>query len=282
MVGTKVRNRMLMNVIGYTLLTVFAFLFLLPFAWYISTAIKPSDEVYTVPIRWLPSHIAWDNFSRGFEILPFGRYFINTLVIVGCVLVGTLLSSTLVAYGFARFKAKGSRLLFTVLLATMMLPNQVTLMPTYILFHKLGWLETFLPLVIPSYFATGAFYVFLLRQFFVTIPREMEEAAKIDGCGAMRTLVQIFLPLCKPALTTITLFTIINTWNDFMNQLIYLNSDETYTIAVGLSFFNSKYGPQQVNLMMAISLVTVLPLLLLFFVGQRYFVEGNVTSGLKG
>jgi multiple sugar transport system permease protein len=280
--GSKTRNRLIVNGIGYALLVIFAAVFLLPFAWYISTAFKPSDEVYTIPIRWIPSHIAWDNFSRGFGILPFGLYFGNTLVIVAAVLVGTLLSSTLVAYGFARFKAKGSIVLFTVLLSTMMLPNQVTLIPTYILFKNMGLLETPLPLIIPSYFATGAFYIFLLRQFFVTIPKEMEDAANIDGCGALRTLIQIFLPLCKPALTTVALFTIINTWNDFMNQLIYLNSDQSYTIAVGLSFFNNKYGPQQVNLLMAVSLATVIPLLILFFIGQRYFVEGIVTSGLKG
>jgi multiple sugar transport system permease protein len=261
---------------------IFGIFFMLPFAWYISTALKPSDEVYLLPLRWIPSHIAWDNFSRGFSILPFWLYAKNTLVIVTVVLVGTLVSSTLVAYGFARFRAKGSIILFTLLLSTMMLPTQVTLIPTYILFNALGWLQTSLPLMVPSFFATGAFYVFLLRQFFVTIPKEMEEAANIDGCGVLRTLLQIFLPLCIPALTTVALFTVINTWNDFMNQLIYLNSDKQYTIAVGLSFFNNKYGPQQVNLLMAVSFATIIPLLILFFIGQKYFVEGIVTSGLKG
>lgn len=276
------RRELTRTVFGYAALIVFGILFLMPFFWYISTAFKPPTQVYSIPPKWIPTPPTFDNFVKGWQTLPFNIYMLNTLFLTAMATIGTLASSSLVAYGFARFRAKGKMVIFTILLSTMMLPAQITLIPTYMIYNWLRWLDTFLPLIVPTFLGTGAFYIFLLRQFFVSIPRELDEAAKIEGCGSFRVFISIILPLSKTALTTVFLFTIINVWNDFMNQLIYLSSDKNYTIAVGLQFFNSKYGPQQVNLLMAVSFATILPLLILFFLGQRYFVKGIVMTGIKG
>ncbi len=270
------------RVVGYLLLCVFGIAFLFPFAWIVSTAFKPATQVLNFPPIWIPRPFVLTNFTEGWAVLPFTRYLLNTVIITVLATVGTVISSSLVAYGFARFRARDRGVLFAILLSTMMLPSQVTLIPTYVLYNYLGWLNSFKPLVVPAFFGIGAFYIFLLRQFFRSIPKELGEAATIDGCGSFRILLRVLMPLSQPAITTVVIFCIINNWNDFLNQLIYLNSDVKYTIAVGLSFFNSKYGPQQINYLMAVSLLTITPILVLFFAAQKYFVQGIVTSGLKG
>ncbi|MDR3174145.1 MAG: carbohydrate ABC transporter permease [Treponema sp.] len=256
--------------------------FVLPFAWLVSSAFKPTEQLYLVPPRWIPRPPVLTSFINGWSLLPFGSYLWNTIFVALVGALGTVISSALVAYGFARFRSKANPILFVLVISTMMLPNQVALIPVYQIFSKLKWINTFLPILVPQYFAVGAFYIFLLRQFFRTIPRELDEAAKIDGCNTFRIFLFIMIPLCRPALITVLVFSMINNWNDFMTQLIYINSEKLYTIAIGLQFFSSKYGPQQINLLMAVSLLTLLPLLFLFFVAQKYFVQGIATTGIKG
>lgn len=266
----------------YVLLAFMGILFVLPFAWLVSSAFKPANQMYVMPPVWIPRPPVLTNFIDGWALLPFGKYLLNTVFVAVVGAAGTVVSSAFVAYGFARFRSRFNGLLFTLLISTMMLPMQVTLLPTYQLFSFLGWIDTFKPLLVPQFLAVGAFFVFLLRQFFRTIPRELDEAALIDGCNSFRTFRSIMLPLCRPALITVAVFSLVNNWNDFMSQLIYLNSERNYTIAIGLQFFSSKYGPQQINLLMAVSLLTLLPLLAVFFLAQRYFVQGIATSGIKG
>lgn len=275
-------NDYVLTAVRYVLLTVMGLAFVLPFAWLVSSAFKPANQMYVTPPQWIPRPPILDNFIDGWALLPFGHYMLNTVFVAVMGSLGTVLSSALVAYGFARFRSRMSGILFAVLLSTMMLPMQVTLIPTYQLFSAFGWIDTFKPLLVPQFLAVGAFFVFLLRQFFRTIPRELDDAARIDGCNSFRIFRSIILPLCRPALLTVAVFAFVNNWNDFLTQLIYLNSESKYTIAIGLQFFSSKYGPQQINLLMAVSLLTLLPLVAVFFIAQRYFVQGIASSGIKG
>jgi multiple sugar transport system permease protein len=227
----------------------------------------------------------WANYARAWapEALDetFNRYLMNTLIITVLGILGVLLSSTFVAYGFARFRFPGRDAMFLTMVATMMIPAQVTMIPTFILFKYLGWIDTFAPLIVPTFFGGGAFNIFLMRQFFMTIPYELDDAAKIDGCNYFQIFWIILVPLVKPALATVAIFGFVYNWNDFMNPLIYLNSSSNYTLALGLQTFTTMYGTDY-NLMMAASTIVLLPILVVFFFGQRYFIEGVATSGLKG
>jgi multiple sugar transport system permease protein len=276
------RQRIVENVVRYALMIFVGIVFIIPFAWLVSTSFKQPTQIYEIPPRWIPQPITFSNFIDGWNILPFGLYFSNTILITVLGTLGTVLSCSLVAYGFAKFRSRLSNMMFILVISTMMLPGQVTMIPTYIMFSKLRWVDTFLPLIVPQWFAVGAFYIFLLRQFFKTIPSELDDAARIDGCSSFRYFWQVIAPLSRPAMFTVAVFSIINNWNDFLPQLIYLNSDANYTVSIGLSFFSSKYGTQQMNLLMAVSLVTMLPLMLVFFFAQRYFVQGISTTGIKG
>lgn len=276
------KDKMLKRFIGYLLLTPFSILFLIPFLWSVSTALKPLDQVYLFPPKWIPNPIVWDNFSKGWHAAPFDRFFLNTLIITVLATLGAVLSSSFVAFGFARLRSFDKNFLFIMLLSTMMLPGQVTMIPIYILFKNLGWLDTYLPLIIPSWFGGGAYNIFLLRQFFMTIPTEFDEAAKIDGCSYFRIYWSIILPLAKPAIITITIFSIIYHWNDFLGPLIYLSSMEKFTISIGLRYFQDLYQATQMNLMMAVSLIALTPILVLFLIAQRYFIKGIILSGIKG
>ena len=270
------------RVINYFLLIVLALVFAFPFLWMIATALKLPTEVYTIPPKLIPETITWDNFIQGWQYADFTRYTWNTFVVTTLAVIGTVISASFVAYGFARFKSRFSGLLFIIVLGTMMLPNQVLLIPTYILFSKIGWLDTLAPLIVPSFFGGGAFNIFLLRQFFRTIPKELDEAAFIDGANSFQIFYKILLPALAPALITVAVLSVAFHWNDFMNPLIYLNSDQNFTLALGLQFFQNSYGSSQVQMLMAVSLITVIPLLILFFIGQKYFVQGITMSGLKG
>jgi multiple sugar transport system permease protein len=276
------KRRIIQVIFGYLLLIPFAILFLIPFLWSISTALKPLNQAFLFPPQWIPKPVMWENFVKGWKAAPFGRFFLNTTIITVLAVLGTVLSSSIVAYGFARLESFDKNILFILLLSTMMLPGQVTMIPIYILFKNLGWLNTFLPLIVPSWFGGGAFNIFLFRQFFLTIPKEFDDAAKVDGAGYFTIFWRIILPLSKPVLITITIFSIIYHWNDFLNPLIYLDKLEKFTIAIGLRYFQDNYQATQINLMMAVSLIALLPILILFLVAQRFFIKGIVLSGLKG
>lgn len=273
------RQRTLVRVLVYLLLITMSVLIIFPFIWMLLTALKPNWMVYLVPVRWFPHPPRWSNFVRVFHDMPFLLYAKNTAAIVFWNLFGNLFSSTLVAYGFARLRAPGKNLLFLVMLATMMLPPAVTLIPIFYLFKELGWINSFYPLTVPA-FLGNAFFIFLLRQFFMTLPLELEEAAKIDGANYLVILLRIFVPMAQPALATVAVFTFVGTWNDFFGPLIYLNSDNTYTMALGLTTFVQKQYVQW-NDLMAASIYMMLPCLVLFFFAQRYFVEGITLTGVK-
>ncbi len=255
---------------------------MIPFLWMLSTAFKKPEDIYLDPPKWIPIPPQFRNFSDALTLVPFATYAKNSFIIVTLVVLGTLLSCSFSAYGFARLRAPGRNLIFMILLATLMLPSAVTLVPTYLLFNELGWINTFLPLVVPSFFG-NSFFIFLLRQFYLTIPRELEEAATIDGANSFRIWWHIMLPLSKPVLATVAVFSFIGTYNDFFGPLIYLTDDSKRTIAVALSYFQGspRMGPQR-HLLMAAVTASILPSLALFLAAQRYFVRGIVMTGIKG
>ncbi len=270
----------------YAILALGAFLFLVPFAWMISTALKEAGDVMKFPPEWIPQPVLWGNFVEAFtqDYAPFGIFFRNTAVITTTAVFGQLLSASLVGFSFARLRWWGRDYLFLVVLATMMLPYQVTLVPVFVLMKVLGWIDTLLPLIVPFYLGGGAFYIFLFRQFMMTIPLELDDAAKIDGCGTLRLYARIILPLSGPALATAAIFSFLAHWNDFIGPLIYLNSVSNYTLSLGLRILQGYggYGIQRWNLLMAASLFVMMPVLLLFFFSQKYFIQGIVTYGVKG
>ena len=273
-------RRRLRTGLGYALALTVALLFLLPLFWMVSSSLKPDYQVLEFPPRWLPNPIRWANYPEALTYVPFGRYTLNTLLISGLTIVGHLLSCTLVAYAFARLRAPGKNILFLVMLATMMLPYPVTMIPIYLGFNALGWVNTFLPLIVPAFFGSP-FYIFLLRQFFLTLPAELEDAARVDGASTLQIIWHIILPISKPALATVAIFTFQASWNDFLAPLIYLHDQTKYTVSLGLSFFRSSYDVRW-GYLMAASLVTMLPVILVFFLAQRYFIEGITLTGMKG
>jgi multiple sugar transport system permease protein len=222
----------------------------------------------------------WENYVEALTSVPFDRYMINTLIVVFASMFGMLVSCSIVAYGFSRFRARWLNVLFILLLSTIMLPSQVTLIPVYIFFQKIGWVDTLLPLIVPAFFA-NAYDVFLLRQFFMTIPLELDDAAKIDGANPIQTLVYIMLPQARPALVAVAIFHFLWAWNNFYEPLIYLHSRENWTIAIGLQTFDALYSVNT-HLIMAASVVMVIPPILLFFFAQKIFTQGIVISGVKG
>jgi ABC-type glycerol-3-phosphate transport system permease component len=268
----------------YGLLVGLGALFALPFLWMLSVSLHDLPGVFAQPFRWIPEKPAWGNFAEITSLLPFWRYALNTVLVTVLVLAGTLLSCSLVAYGFSRIPFRGRNTLFALCLSTMMLPAQVTMIPLYMLFASIGWVDTFLPLVVPAFFGSP-FYIFLLRQFFLTIPREFDEAAMLDGASRFRIYWSIILPLARPALATVALFAFIGTWNDFFGPLIYLNSPEMATLTLGLSMLKSQVvgtGATQWNLLMAGAVLVMLPNVVVFLVAQKQFVKGIVMGGLRG
>lgn len=253
----------------------------MPLLWLLSTALKPDEQMAQWPPVWIPSPLKWNHFVDAFTNGNFGLYFINTSIITISATFGQLLTASMAAYGFTRLRFPGRDYLFGVLLATMMLPGVVTLIPTFILFKELRWLDSFKPLIVPAYFGGGAFFIFLLRQFFRTLPPEIFEQATIDGASNYRIYAQIVLPLAKPALSTVAIFGFMSHWNELMAPLIYINSPEKFTLTLGLRRY---MGLTDVRFqeMMAMALLMTLPVLLVFFFFQQYFIEGVVMSGLKG
>jgi multiple sugar transport system permease protein len=287
-VGQMVYRRPLqkrpINVLFYAVMVILALAFLFPIVWAVSTSLKRPPELLVFPPRLLPAVPQWVNYATVFERVPFLMWAKNTVSVVLLGTLGQVLSASLAAYAFARFEFKGRNLLFLVTLGTIMLPEQVTLIPQFVLFHKLGWIDTLKPLWVPAWFGGGAFAIFLMRQFLMQLPRELDEAAIIDGAGAMRIYWQLLMPLCKPVLATLTVIGLIGRWNDYFGPLIYLSSDKRLTLAVGLTFFSKipEGGMPVEHLMMASATMMTLPLILLFFAAQRYFVQGIAMTGLKG
>jgi len=266
----------------YVLLTFFSGLFLFPLFWMITTALKPDSQIFVWPPVWVPNPVQWDNFRVALTNpqLPFGRYFINTLIIEAGILSGRLISCTLVAYGFARLRAPGKSLLFTLMLATLMLPSAAILIPQYILFNNIGWVGSFLPLIVPAWFGE-AYAIFLIRQFFLALPGELEEAARIDGANRIQILIRVIVPISMPVLAVITILTFKDTWNEFLRPLLYLSKSSNYTVAVGVAYFNGQ-NDVKLNLLMAASVAMLLPIVILFMFAQRAFVEGISLTGIKG
>jgi len=268
----------------YLVLSLGALAMLVPFFWQISTSLKDDVQVNTVPPRWIPNPIHLDNYVTAFTALPFNLFFLNTMIIEVGVLVGILLTSTMVAYAFARFEAPGKSFLFLIVLSTMMLPGIITLVPTYFIFVKLHWVDTLLPLIVPAFFGGGAFNIFLLRQFFLSIPGELGEAAFIDGAGTLGILFRIYVPLAKPAIAAIMIMTFIGVWHDFLGPLIYLNTEHHFTLALGINEYIQQVKGQTTHwqLVMAASTAIIVPPLLIFLFFQRFFIEGITLGGVKG
>lgn len=266
----------------YAMLIPLALIFVTPLVWLASTALKPDAQMAKWPPIWIPNPPEWYNFVKVFTEGRFGLYLKNTLTIATLATLGSVLSASMAAFGFCRLRFPGRNFLFGVLLATMMLPGIVTLIPTFILFRILGWLNSYKPLIIPAYFGGGAFYIFLLRQSFMGIPNELFEQAKIDGASAFRQYWQIMLPLSKPVLSTVTIFSLMGHWNDFMAPLIYINDPQKFTLSLGLRQYQGLSGGIQFQDQMAFALLMTLPLLLAFFAFQQYFIQGVVMTGIKG
>lgn len=263
--------------LSYVLLTVLAGLCLIPLVWMVLTAFKPEDEVFSLSL--IPSTPAWWNFPRAFTFFPFSRFLANTIVVaVGGTLLH-LITSCLAAYAFARLRFRGREALFLLYLGTLMVPQQVTIVPLFLMMRDVGWVDTYWALILPGAF--HALGVFLLRQFFLTIPRELEESAFMDGAGRLRILIQIILPLSRPALATLAVFTFIREWNSFLWPLIATTSPEMRVLSVGLSLFTGQYGTEW-HLLMAAATVTLLPTLVVFGLAQRYFVKGIALTGFGG
>jgi multiple sugar transport system permease protein len=266
----------------YVALTFLSLIFIIPLIWLFLTSLMPLQQIGAWPPKWMPDPVQWENYSKALHFWNFERSFWNTTIITVLSMIGELLSCTLVAYGFARLRFPGRNILFVILLSTMMLPFAVRMVPLYIGFAKIGWVNTFLPLIIPAFFA-NPFFVFLLRQFFLTIPEELVDAARIDGASEFRIWARIMVPLSAPALIVVGIFSFQNAWNDFLAPLIYLNDERLHTLALGLYSFRAMPGQGSLyNQMMAASVLMVLPMLVVFAVFQRYFVQGVTLTGLKG
>ncbi|GHV81758.1 ABC transporter permease [Spirochaetia bacterium] len=247
----------------------------------VSTSFKSMSDAFSMPPSLIPKKFIFKNYPDGWAYADFSRYTINTTIIALTATIGVIITSSLVAYGFSRFKARFSGILFTILLGTMMLPSQVTLIPQYLLYNKLGWIDTYWPLIVPSWVGGGAFNIFLFIQFFKTMPKELDEAAIVDGANSFQTFLYIMLPSVKPVILAVGVMSLVYNWNDFFTPLIYLNSMEKYTIAIGLQFFQSVYGTMRIGMMMAVAVLALIPVLLIFFFCQKYFVQGIKMSGLK-
>lgn len=279
---TKRQKNFIKAVLLNIVLALLSFAFVFPFLWMLFTALKTPQELLQGTEVFFPSDPQWGNFLTAITTIPFFLYLKNSLIIVSLVMTGTLFSATTAAYAFAKLEWKGRDKWFLVMLATLMIPIQVILIPTYIMYAQIGWLGTRLPLIVPAFFGGGAaFYIFLLRQFYKGIPKELSESAIIDGANHIQIFIKIMLPLTKPALITVALFTFMATWNDYFGPLIFLSNPEHWTLAIGLRAFQSQFGGR-FDLMMAAALLIMLPTLVIFFFAQKSFIEGITFTGIKG
>ncbi|MGI5958585.1 MAG: carbohydrate ABC transporter permease [Massiliimalia sp.] len=276
-------KKVVSNILWYIIIVLASILFILPFIWMVSTAFKTAPQCVDYPPTFIPDPFTLRAFQEAFTIAPFFTYIKNSLIVVVLNIGGMLLSCTFVAYGFSRFRSPHKNLWFGILLSTMMLPSFVLIIPQYSLYVGLRWVNTFLPLVVPAFLATNAFSVFMLRQFFLAFPKELDESAQLDGCSYFGVLYRILLPNSKTVLFVVALFAFVGCWNDFFAPMIYLGDMEKYTLAVGLVMFKASQGATlDMGPMMAAALVSIIPTLVLYLVAQKYFVQGVVTTGLKG
>lgn len=275
-------KKTIIKIIWYLGMALGSLVFALPFFWMFFAAFKTPQQSAQYPPTLLPNPWSINGFIEGFRGGLFGNYFLNTIIITVLKVTGTLASASLVAFGFAKLRARFKNVLFTVLLSTMMIPSSVTLIPSFVLYANLKLTNTFVPLVLPAFLGGGAFYIFLLRQFFESLPNEIMEAGMIDGCSYFSIFYKIYLPNAKPAMLTVAIFAFVNSWNDFLDPMIYLNDPDKFTISIGLKAFQSQYSTAvDTAPMMAMSFITVLPILILFVFAQKYFIRGIVTSGIK-
>jgi multiple sugar transport system permease protein len=281
-INLKSSKKIIGKVLIYIILIMLTVIVFIPFLWMLSTALKSEADVFSWPPDWIPKPVQWNNFVDAWRTMPFTKFLQNTLFVVLLGMVAELISETIVAYGFARFDFPGKNLIFVILLSTMMLPFHVTLIPTFVIWNKLGLIGEFDPLVLRAWTAWGPFYIFLLRQFFMGIPIELDEAAEIDGSSPLQTFLYVLLPQIKPALLAIGVFTFKGYWNDFLGPLIYLGNKEKYTMNIGMYFFlgGINEAPKW-NYLMAMSTLIALPVVVLFFIAQKYFIEGIAFTGIK-
>ena len=278
------RRQLMSKVIAYVLLTVAGLLFAFPLFWTVSSSLQTWQELRSYEPHLWPREPQWANYTKVFEAAPFGRWMLNSFLIIAITIPGTIITATMTAYAFARFNFVGKNIWFVLMLGTMMIPGVVTLIPQYLLWYRLKFIDTYVPLTVGAWLGGGAFMIFLLRQFIMSVPRDLDEAATIDGANPFQILWRIITPLMKPALTTVAILTFLNDWNDFFGPFIYLNTARLYTAAVGMRFF--QYIPLETtdprdHLLMAAAAMMTVPVLALFAVAQRYFISGVVMSGLK-
>jgi len=277
--GRKASEK-LRKAIILSILLIGAIIYVLPFAWLLRSSFMTTSQIFKVPIQWIPKPFRWQNYPEALTAMPFMKYLFNTLFILTLVEAGTILTASMAAFSFSRLKWPGRDFFFFLILTSLMIPYAVTLIPTFLLWRKLGFVNTYVPLILPSWFGGGAFNVFLLRQFFLTIPYEFDEAAYLDGASPWHVLWKVIIPLSKPALITVAIFTFLGVWGDLLGPIVYLHDAEKYTLAVGLTVFRSAYATRW-NLLMAASTVMVIPPIVLYFLGQRFFVKGIALTGLK-
>lgn len=269
------------RIVIYIVLLIVSLLMLFPFLWLVSSSLKSQLEIFAYPPQWIPNPPVFQNYVDALTFRPFGLYLRNSLAIATLNVIAVVFTSSLCAYGFARIRFWGRDFWFGIVIATLLLPNIVTLVPQFIIFTRLGWVNSILPLTVPIFFGGGAFNIFLLRQFFRTIPEELADAARIDGCTEFGIYWRIMLPLSKPALITVGIFTFLAAWNDLIGPLVYLRTPDTFTVAIGLAQFRGAMTTRW-DLQMAAAAVMIIPVILLFFFAQRYFIKGIVMTGLKG
>lgn len=281
--GSRRNQHRVAQTFAYIVVTAGAIIFMIPFVWMLSSSLKPLDQIFAEPPVWIPNPIQWRNYVDAWNALPFTRFLVNTLFITILIMFGNIITSALVGYGFPRYRFPGRDVLFIVLLSTMMLPYVVTLIPTFLIWRNLQLINTYDPLVIGSLFGGGPFFIFLMRQFMLTLPVEMEEAARMDGANTAQIFAQIVLPLVRPALLAVGIFSFQGAWNDFLAPLIYLNDIPKYTLTLGMFFFvgGANEAPKW-HWLMAMSTLIALPILAIFFLAQRQFIEGITLTGLKG
>jgi len=268
----------LRSIVLHVVLYALALVTVAPFLWMVLSSFKDLGEILTYPPKWIPDRLILDNYINAFQAATFGRYYVNSVFVAGAVTLGQIVTCSLAAYAFARLTFRGRDILFYLFLGTMMIPNQVIMIPSFMVLHWLGWIDTYAALIVPG--LASAFGTFLLRQFFLTIPRELEDAASIDGCSRFGTLWRIILPLSKPALATLAVFTFMGVFNDFLWALVVISSDEMKTVQLALAIFRDRYQTDWGQLMAA-SVIASLPILLVFFAAQKYFIKGITLSGLK-
>lgn len=278
----KIRKKRKVNwgkVILFVIMVMASLIMLLPFLWMLSTSLKRPGDVFTYPPQWIPNPIDWSNYRRIFEVLPFSRFYLNSFIVAISVTLLQLVTCSFAGYAFARLEFPGRDVLFLGYLATLMIPGQVVIIPNFILLKTLSWIDTYQALILPNAFS--AFGTFLLRQFFLSLPTDLEDSAKIDGCSYLGIYRYVILPLSKPALTSLTIFTFMGQWNNFIWPLIVINSVEMNTLTVGLRTLQGQYNTAW-TLLMAGSVLALLPILILFFIGQKHFIQGVTLSGMGG